>query len=213
MKASTSIQFSRDPATIGGSGLPRENADFYPTPASSTEMLLPYLPPPGGGKVWEPAAGNGAIVKILQRAAYSVVASDLYDRGAGYRSGVDFLAVKKLPKHVTCIVTNPPYSKETGTAFVRHALRLFEESESEVGFVAMFVRAEFLFAKNRRDLFVRPDFDGALFVGRPRWFADTTTSPRFEFCWLTWAVGVSNGQHAIRFGSKKPTFALDQTAI
>ena len=199
MKTAPSINFSKDPATVGGSGIERITNDFYATPPTIAAALLPFLPDRETlGTIWEPAAGDGAIVKVLQKAGYPVVASDLIDRGAGYRSGVDFLAVNALPKGVRSIITNPPYGDGLGEAFMRHALALLEPVG---GYVSMLMRSEFLFAQSRRDLFTRSDFEPPLYVGRPRWFSETKVSPRFEFAWFGFKLG-HEGTPPVRFARK-----------
>jgi hypothetical protein len=93
--------------------------DLYDTPPEATRALmraevLPF-------RIWEPACGRGAIVRVLRAAGYQVVASDLVDRGPGYWSR-DFLLERCAPAGTECILTNPPYKQ--AAAFVRHALNL-----------------------------------------------------------------------------------------
>lgn len=189
MRTTAAVTFSKDPATLGTSGLVREKFDAYFTPAWCTEALLDALPCPLPATVWEPACGDGAIVRPLQAAGCKVVASDLIDHGAGYRAGIDFLTVERLPtvagRPVSAVVTNPPYNRSD--AFTRRALALLEAAGG--GLLALFMRLEYACGQRRRDLFTRPDFAGNLIVGRPRWYADTTVSPRFEYAWLLWRVG------------------------
>jgi hypothetical protein len=90
-------------------GRPREAADFYPTPPEPTEALtaaearaLARFP-----AIWEPAAGDGAMVRVLERAGFCVVPSDLHDRGQGYFQ-TDFLALDR--PMAPCVVTNPPFN-------------------------------------------------------------------------------------------------------
>jgi hypothetical protein len=69
--------------------------------------------------LWEPAAGDGAIVRPLRAAGFSVVASDLVDYGgADIKAGIDYLKAP-LPPGVRGIVTNPPYMR--ALAFARKA--------------------------------------------------------------------------------------------
>lgn len=92
--------------------------EFYPTPPEAIRALLSVEK--FDGPIWEPACGNGAISKELEAAGYSVVSTDLIDRGYG-RGNIDFLKTREpLAKH---IVTNPPYGRHgLGDAFVRKAL-------------------------------------------------------------------------------------------
>ena len=45
------------------------------------------------GRIWEPAAGDGAIVKELRRAGYSVTASDISDYGLPGCMIADYLLI------------------------------------------------------------------------------------------------------------------------
>jgi len=61
-------------------------------------------------RIWEPAAGRGAIVKILRKHGHDVTASDIvaYD---GFRLDLtaDIFTLSKAPTGVRALVTNPPY--------------------------------------------------------------------------------------------------------
>lgn len=90
--------------------LVREKDDFYPTPPEPTRAFLHAeidrlrdFP-----LIWEPAAGDGAMVREMESVGLEVVASDLVDRGcnAELRSFYDF--------HSPCspaILTNPPFQE------------------------------------------------------------------------------------------------------
>ena len=57
-------------------GSERKENDFYETPISAIEPLIPYikmLP----GPFWEPACGNGAIVKKLRHNGMGCLGSDI----------------------------------------------------------------------------------------------------------------------------------------
>jgi hypothetical protein len=96
--------------------------DLYGTPAVATEALLrvePTLPL----RIWEPAAGRGAIVDVLRAAGHEVVATDLVDYGEPtHFAGRDFLMERQLPKGCEMILTNPPF--KIADQFVAHALDL-----------------------------------------------------------------------------------------
>jgi hypothetical protein len=57
--------------------------DQYQTPDWVTEALIPHIPR-RVKNVWEPAAGNGDMVKALRHHGYNVRASDI-------KTGKDFL--------------------------------------------------------------------------------------------------------------------------
>lgn len=90
--------------------LEREPDEFYPTPPEPIRALLSAeakrlaeFP-----LIWEPAAGDGAMVREIERAGHRCIGSDLIDRGCGaeIRSFYDF--DKPLSP---AIVTNPPFAE------------------------------------------------------------------------------------------------------
>ena len=97
----------------------RARFEYYPTPPEGTRALLSVEA--FDGPIWEPACGEGHISKLLTGAGYDVVSTDLVRRGFG-DGGVDFLQqTEPRAKH---IVTNPPYGRGLGDAFVLKALEL-----------------------------------------------------------------------------------------
>ena len=101
--------------------------DLYETPACATEALLRHVRLPWS--IWEPAAGRGAIARVLRAAGHNVVSSDLVaypGADADIATSVDFLRVRMRPIGVAveAIVTNPPYGDGLRDAFIRHGLRL-----------------------------------------------------------------------------------------
>lgn len=106
-------------------GLQREGNDFYPTPAEPIRALLHAEI----GRlrdfdaIWDPSAGDGALVREMEAAGLKVIASDLIDRGVGYpvRDFYDFAAA---PSKAT--VQNPPFGEcgwGNGKArWLKHAL-------------------------------------------------------------------------------------------
>lgn len=84
----------------------RHKSDLYETPHSITARLLD-VEDFSDGVVLEPAAGKGAIVQVLEKRGYEVVA---------YDKETDFLQEKNLYDYV---VTNPPYS--SAMAFILKA--------------------------------------------------------------------------------------------
>jgi len=95
--------------------------DLYETPAPATETLLRIergIP----ARVWEPAAGRGAITRILQAHGHKVISSDICDYGFPLDFVDDFLAQERMPADCSCILTNPPF--QWVEAFVAHALEL-----------------------------------------------------------------------------------------
>ena len=113
----------------------RPENDFYPTPREGTTGLLDYES--FSNHVWEPACGDGAMVKVLNEYKYSVIASDIEPRGCGYQK--DFLEVSVL--QAPSIITNPPF--RIAQKFAMHALDLGAEK------VALLCKLAFLEGQER----------------------------------------------------------------
>lgn len=159
------------------SGYDRKPDDFYETPAWVTNALQPHLV--GVRMIWDPAAGKGAMVKVMNTwPIVKVRASDL-------RTGTDFLGANTVAGELPfdTIVCNPPYSM--GQAFIEKALQLTRKPR---GRVAMLLRTDFDHAKSRKHLFGGcPEFSRKIVLtSRIRWFAGTTGSPSFNHAWFMW---------------------------
>jgi hypothetical protein len=177
-------------AMAGGKGAkealarPRERDDFYPTPPEVTEALWlaenKYLGKKGlPAVIWEPACGDGAICKALERHDHDVVATDLVYRGYGHGE-IDFLKRKSLPKEAPdeYIITNPPFN--LAAQFIDHALGTLK-----VSYLALLLKSTFFHADGRMALYERftpsviypltwrPDFMG---LG----------APTMECAWFVW---------------------------
>jgi hypothetical protein len=96
--------------------------DLYETPPMATRALMRVESLPH--RIWEPAAGRGAIVNVLRAAGHEVLASDLVDYGVDptHFARRDFLLEWKTPDGCEMILTNPPY--KLADEFVGHALDL-----------------------------------------------------------------------------------------
>jgi hypothetical protein len=111
--------------------------DLYETPGVAVEALLRVERLPHC--IWEPAAGRGAIVRVLRDHGHAVIASDIYDYGSLHFVG-DFLAQKQMPAGCECTLTNPPY--QIVEPFVARALELSP-------LVVMLLRLAFLESERR----------------------------------------------------------------
>lgn len=193
----------KDPAVtnLGYEPLPRE---FYPTPNWMAESLLDANIIPQDYGIWEPASGNGVLVKAARRRGYEVYASDIFYNIINSDTR-DFLLANGLPlKHPNippaimsksapgiancrCIWTNPPFGERCKLAdkFIEHALDLTKPVN---GMVIMLGRADFDFAKSRRKMFgEHPAFAGRLNMSkRPRWIEGSDGAPRFAYSWFWW---------------------------
>ncbi len=85
-----------------------QERDEFQTPNYAVDLLLPFIPKQVK-TIWECAAGDGRIVRRLEKAGYKVLATDINEnkkRGIGYGN---FLGdIDNV--HVNLIITNPPYS-------------------------------------------------------------------------------------------------------
>jgi hypothetical protein len=153
--------------------------DFYPTPPEAVEALLAVER--FTGQVWEPACGDGAISKVLSTHGYSVISSDLVDRGFG-QGRIDFLLEQKAL--APNVVTNPPY--KLAEEFAEHAVRLAS------GKVAFLLRLSWLEGQRRSDLFARMPFARLWVFSRrlPRMHRGDYCGPKatstMPFCWIVW---------------------------
>ena len=141
---------------IAGHGIRRER-DFYPTPPECTVALVDFLEYSGAeiGRVWECAAGDGAIADVLEKRWYDVVQT-------GITTGTDFLTAP-LPEGMNWIITNPPFN--LAEAFIRRA------ASFDIPF-AFLLKSQFWHSRKRYSLFNehrpqyvlpltwRPDFTG-----------------------------------------------------
>ena len=107
--------------------VPREAADFYPTPP---EPVRAFLAAESGRlsefpAIWEPAAGDGAMAREIAAAGHRVVTSDITGRGGFHPDAIrDFLGI--VQPMAPAIVTNPPYHlvnwRDGKGGWIRHAL-------------------------------------------------------------------------------------------
>jgi hypothetical protein len=108
---------------------PRRADDFYPT--GQPEAIRALLACDGSrirsaGHVWEPACGDGALVREIRAAGLPCIASDLIDRGCADSLVCDFFSTTYSP--APAIITNPPYNlinaRDGKGAWLRHSLAL-----------------------------------------------------------------------------------------
>ena len=114
--------------------------DFFPTPPEAIQALLDRECFPA--HIWEPAAGDGSLARVLSANGYTVTSTDLVGRGE-CPGGTDFLEMRVLPPGVQAIVTNPPF--RLATEFALHSLALGARK------VALFGRLGFLAGQRRKD--------------------------------------------------------------
>jgi hypothetical protein len=126
------------------SGYARKPNDVYPTPSWATEIIVPHLRDLGVERIFEPAEGDGDMVRALRAGGFEVTGSDIRT------DGVDFL--ESQPEGIEAIVTNPPNGPggKLAEKFIRHALAI---TRPQRGVVAMLLRMDFDSGRTRGDLF------------------------------------------------------------
>lgn len=142
------------------------------------------------GRVLEPCAGAGHIVRELRKAGHDVVASDLHGYGEqvidDIAVGRDVLRLDSLTGF-SWIVTNLPYDHQDDIA-----RRLLPIAHRDGCGVALLVRAPWPLARSRRDILGDDIFFKGMIVlpRRPRWFETTpgekAGKPFHEYVWTLW---------------------------
>ena len=182
-----------DAAMVGIPKYERVENDFYPTPPDCTEALYTYLVEQQllqpSAEVFEPACGDGAIVKVFQNHGHRVTASDLYPQleGAAVKDFLtDGIMLDRCAGVRALVVTNPPYAMPYINAFMD---RMNDLVHNDGVVAAMLMRNEVDCAKSRRVFFEdNPYYYGKLVLTwRPRWIAGSTGSPRHNYAWYIWA--------------------------
>jgi hypothetical protein len=165
--------------------------DLYETPPVATEALLHVEKIPQ--RVWEPAAGKGAIVRVLRAHGHDVVASDVFDYG-GLDYVADFLTQERAPDGCEAILTNPPF--KFIQPFVARALDL-------APLVIMLARLAFYESERRTEILEGRGLARIhCFRKRlPMLHRDGWNGPKansgMAFAWFIWIRGYNDGPHII----------------
>jgi hypothetical protein len=99
----------------------RMKNDFYPTPASAVEPLLPHLRP--GTEFIEPCAGAGDLIDHLTSFGHHCVAAcDIEPRRVGIAQSDALHWSRPPPVHSSryCFITNPPWTRGLLHPLIRH---------------------------------------------------------------------------------------------
>ena len=169
-----------DPAMFGQLSYPRSKLDFYPTPRDPIISLLESGEIDTNDTFWEPACGDGAIVKMLVDHCLTVISTDIKYYGfEDGTSGVDFLGTivepgKIKPKLTTefhweeafalegkiqainsaktlSIITNPPYNKPYKGIGLDFLRKALEVTKESGGTVAFLLPHEWDAAKQSNE--------------------------------------------------------------
>jgi hypothetical protein len=150
----------------------RAHLDFYPTPEWATEAL--FNVEKFEGTVLEPACGNGAMVKVIER--YNTVI------GKDVIYGNDFLEESQTFDNV---ITNPPF--KLASQFVYKGKQVARMK------LALFLKLCFLEGVGRQSMFKEANFPLArvhVFSKRvtfhPEGIEDRKRSGTMAFAWFIW---------------------------
>lgn len=114
----------------------RKKSDFYQTPYSMTQQLLENES--FNGSIFEPASGDGAIVKILKKNNYNVAENEIRKNGIDFRKIIlynDFSSQN--------IITNPPFS--LAFEFINISKKIYKKK------IAMLLPLSYLHGQKRFD--------------------------------------------------------------
>ena len=129
-----------------GAKTKRDDNDFYATDPQAVKIFLETLKKDKvilNKHIWECACGQGHMAEVFKEYGYSVIASDLINRGYGHK--LDFLNAEAcLPVD---IFTNPPF--KLAEDFVYKSMQILNE-KSKLG---LFLKIQFLETKKRKKLF------------------------------------------------------------
>jgi hypothetical protein len=149
--------------------------------------------------IWEPAAGDGAIVRPLRALGHTVFASDLADYGLDDCARLNYLLAPAIPE-MQGIVTNPPFSL---------AHQFVEKALTEVPYVAVLARNNFEESVERLPLFrYRPYARKWLssrrlpMMHRVGWTGRRASSA-ICFAWFVWDAGASQKRISTVFDWKE----------
>ena len=162
----------------------RKPMDFYPTPAEVTNALIDHLEKNNlihkGDYIYEPACGEGDMVKVFASRGYNVRYSDIrdteftIDHGGG---GIDFLKNDIYLSGIKWIITNPPFN--VSEQFIR---KCFEHDTP----FALLLKSQYWHSGKRNPLF---------YERRPMYVCPLCWRPAFEgkgkaslmdFVWTIW---------------------------
>ena len=181
----------------------RKEADFYPTPPDVTEVLLRFLNLPRDTSVWEPASGDGAMARIIERHCDTVIATDLRDEPTVYgRPGCDFLSESSDTFQVDWIITNPPFN--LAEDFIRKSLSVTSN-------VAMLLKSQYWHAARRLSLFeAHPPAWVLPLTWRPAFLEkERGSSPLMDVIWVVWS-GEADGTRYLPLQRPRDVMPLDQ---
>lgn len=183
--------------TGGNTAYKRAASDFYPTPPEVTLALLNWLGLRKGARIWEPACGEGHMVRVMEAKGYSVRATDI-------QTGTDFLAEMLPVDDIDCIITNPPFSLADN--FIERCA-LYNRP------FALLLKSQYWHAKKRLHLFQKyqPDYILPL-TWRPDFLFGERGggSPLMDVMWCVWFRNSELNTETRYYPLPKPDIAKEE---
>ena len=170
-----------------------EGEDFYPTPAWATRALI--ASEEFQGSIWEPACGNGAMSEVLKETGNEVFSSDLFHRGYGNFTPVDFTNASSALR-VHNVITNPPYN--LAEEFVSSGLRLVQFK------LALLLRLSFLESARRCNSIFIPNPPSRVWVFSERITfypngLQTAGTGTLAYAWFIWDKEDKSGKTELKW--------------
>ena len=168
--------------------------DFYETPAAVTDALLAVVPVGPGAAVYEPCAGDGAIVRRLPPDCQ--VWTNDRDPARGADTHHDATTAAAWAVAPAWVVTNPPF--RAAFAIARQACAVATRG------VALLVRLSFLEPTRERGAWLAahpPDL--VLVLPRPSFTGDGRTDA-VTVAWLVWYAADVAGPRGVRIVAAAP---------
>lgn len=146
--------------------------------------------------IFDPCAGDGAIIKLLDKHGFTTFANDIKDYGLTGCVIGDYLTAPPL-SGIAGIITNPPYKK---------AIPFLEKALTEVGYVAFLLRSNFLIEAAGRDAFLAEHPPARVYYSSQRlpmmhrfgWTGRTAPS-NTPYAWGIWDRRADHVEVPVRF--------------
>lgn len=147
----------------------RRERDFYPTPYEAVLPLLPFLP--DGTKFIEPCAGDGALIRHLEKNGHNCVgAFDIEPMAGGVAEGDAF---QVMAFGADMFITNPPWDRKILHPLIMH---LSEQCPTWLLF-----DADWMHTRQSSELMHR--CAKIVSVGRVKWIPGTKNTGKDNCCW------------------------------
>ena len=151
--------------------------DFFPTQLKAVLPLIPYLRNEGIESFAEPCCGKGDLVRHLESLGFNCVHSSDLNRGRDALGLVHY-------GNADAIVTNPPYTRKTMHALIRHFLR------SGIP-VWLLIDTDWAFTQQAAPFL--PACSDIVVIGRVRWIEGSDNDGYDNFAWYRFDADHTDG--------------------